>query len=294
MTRGTGLMSNLVQLIETRLNSPLLMNELASVTGYTERWLYATFKRYTGLSVTQYIRRRKLTLAAAMLRNTNRPVTDISLMYGFESLQHFSRAFRQQYHVSPVTYRRADHWDMACGQPILYNTSDNFSAEFIYVSGKAFQVPDSASKFRKIYLGKDYINSYRNGEFIYNNALYKAVVEIYEQTSQMNNFLIEGEMVPGKLTETVISYYIRELISHENAIEYVKPGTYLEIACAGDYDALAKFHMYDCYNVLCRKRCLLKRGHVFSIFRRRNNCDILDSRIFYPCANTLLPDTLKA
>ncbi|EET5031949.1 TPA: AraC family transcriptional regulator, partial [Escherichia coli] len=57
-------------------------------------------------------------------------VTDISLMYGFSSIQSFSRSFRNQYNITPLKYRSADRWDMQYAQPIMY--SNNL--------GKGFQI----------------------------------------------------------------------------------------------------------------------------------------------------------
>ncbi|MCZ5609661.1 hypothetical protein O5468_06620 [Escherichia coli] len=42
--------------------------------------MYKLFQDVTGISVAQYIRRRKLTLAALLLRHTSLRITDISLM----------------------------------------------------------------------------------------------------------------------------------------------------------------------------------------------------------------------
>lgn len=98
-----GLIQQLAAIIEGNLNSSLPVKELAERSGYTERWLYSLFLKETGMSVAKYIRRRKLTLAALLLRHTSIPATDISLMYDFSSLRSFSRSFRQQFTVSPAT-----------------------------------------------------------------------------------------------------------------------------------------------------------------------------------------------
>lgn len=114
------LIQQLAGIIEGNLNSPLSVKVLAERSGYSERWLYKLFQDVTGISVAQYIRRRKLTLAALLLRHTSLRITDISLMYEFSSPQAFSRAFRQQFKVSPVQYRNADAW--ICSMPSPYCT----------------------------------------------------------------------------------------------------------------------------------------------------------------------------
>ncbi|MGL9585677.1 helix-turn-helix domain-containing protein [Escherichia coli] len=125
------LIQQLAGIIEGNLNSSLSVKILAKRSGYSERWLYKLFQEVTGNSVALYIRRRKLTLAALLLRHTSRRVTDISLMYDFSSPQAFSRAFRQQFKISPVQYRNADAWDMQYAQPILYRTTPRTTFKMI-------------------------------------------------------------------------------------------------------------------------------------------------------------------
>lgn len=114
------LIQQLAGIIEGNLNSPLSVNVLAERSGYSERWLYKLFQDVTGISVAQYIRRRKLTLAALLLRHTSRRITDISLMYEFSSPQAFSRAFRQQFkgHQCSIAMRMPG----ICSMPSPYCT----------------------------------------------------------------------------------------------------------------------------------------------------------------------------
>ncbi|MDU3160229.1 MAG: helix-turn-helix transcriptional regulator, partial [Hafnia alvei] len=128
-----GLIQQLAAIIEGNLNSSLPVKELAERSGYTERWLYSLFLKETGMSVAKYIRRRKLTLAALLLRHTSIPATDISLMYDFSSLQTFSRSFRQQFTVSPQQYRNAKAWDMQYTQPVLYKLTKDTEFKLVEI-----------------------------------------------------------------------------------------------------------------------------------------------------------------
>lgn len=73
------------------------------------------------MSVAQYVRLRKLTQVDSLLPHTIRPVTNISLLYDFSSLQNFSRAFRHQYRVSPLLYRETDTREMQYGTTCIDN-----------------------------------------------------------------------------------------------------------------------------------------------------------------------------
>lgn len=55
----------------------------------------------TGIQVSEYIRRRRLSLAALELQNSNEKIIDIALKYGYSSPTAFNRAFQNQHKVSP-------------------------------------------------------------------------------------------------------------------------------------------------------------------------------------------------
>ncbi len=67
---------------------------------------YDKFSRFfsymTGMTIAEYIRKRKLTLAAYELMNSNARVIDIAVKYGYNSADAFSRAFVKQHGILPT------------------------------------------------------------------------------------------------------------------------------------------------------------------------------------------------
>jgi AraC family transcriptional regulator len=59
------------------------------------------FLSTTGIQLSEYIRRRRLSLAALELQNSDAKIIDISLKYGYSSPTAFNRAFQNQHKVSP-------------------------------------------------------------------------------------------------------------------------------------------------------------------------------------------------
>jgi AraC family transcriptional regulator len=55
----------------------------------------------TGVQLSEYIRRRRLSLAALEVQNTDNKIIDIALKYGYSSPTAFNRAFQNQHKVSP-------------------------------------------------------------------------------------------------------------------------------------------------------------------------------------------------
>jgi len=100
----------IISYIEAHLRDPDLTPRLvAQACRITARYLHHLFasERET---VTQYIQRRRLEECARALVATpehGRLVTEIAFDYGFNSLTHFGRVFRNRYGLTPSQYRRA-------------------------------------------------------------------------------------------------------------------------------------------------------------------------------------------
>jgi AraC family transcriptional regulator len=60
------------------------------------------FSFISGVALSEYIRRRRLTMAAVELQNKNTKIIDIALKYGYESPEAFSRAFKSMHNVTPT------------------------------------------------------------------------------------------------------------------------------------------------------------------------------------------------
>ena len=64
------------------------------------------FKTFTSVSPHQYVLTLRLKNAELLLRNTNQPMADIAFTSGFNSVEHFTAAFKQKYNCPPATYRQ--------------------------------------------------------------------------------------------------------------------------------------------------------------------------------------------
>ena len=92
---------------------PLDVPALARVAHTSEAHFIRTFKATFGETPHRYLQRRRLERAMALLRETDRPVTEICLDVGFTSLGTFSRTFNRVLGMSPTAYRRA--WRAGAG-----------------------------------------------------------------------------------------------------------------------------------------------------------------------------------
>jgi AraC-like DNA-binding protein len=94
-------------------DKPLDVPALARVALTSEAHFIRTFKDTFGETPHRYLQRRRLERAMALLRETQRPVTEICLEVGFTSLGSFSRTFTRVVGMSPSAYREA--WRTGAG-----------------------------------------------------------------------------------------------------------------------------------------------------------------------------------
>lgn len=127
-----GIIRDLLVWIDSNLDRPLSLDNVAAKSGYSKWHLQRMFKDVTGQAIGTYIRKRRLTKAAIALRMTNQPILEIALQYHFDSQQTFTRAFKRQYQLTPAYYRRLKNWDTSglC-PPIDLSTQKDLDVEFI-------------------------------------------------------------------------------------------------------------------------------------------------------------------
>ncbi|MEB6334856.1 MDR efflux pump AcrAB transcriptional activator RobA [Serratia rhizosphaerae] len=106
-----GIIRDLLSWLESHLDQPLALDNVAAKAGYSKWHLQRMFKDITGNAIGAYIRARRLSKAAVALRLTSRPILDIALQYRFDSQQTFTRAFKKQFAQTPALYRRAEDWN---------------------------------------------------------------------------------------------------------------------------------------------------------------------------------------
>jgi len=93
--------------IERRLDQQVDVAELARIAATSEYHLRRMFSALAGLPLSEYIRRRRLTVAGAEVLAGRESLLDIAVRYGYGSGEAFGRAFRAMHGVGPGEARRS-------------------------------------------------------------------------------------------------------------------------------------------------------------------------------------------
>lgn len=98
-------MQTVINYMEANLTDEMSMDTLAALVALSESDLQRSFKAITGLTISEYIRNRRLTKAAMDLKTTGETVLQIALTYGYQTAESFNRAFKQFHGCTPKEAR---------------------------------------------------------------------------------------------------------------------------------------------------------------------------------------------
>ena len=93
------------ELVEKNLGGRLTLADLAGAAGLSRMHFAAQFRAATGMRPHDYISRRRIQRAKAMLAGTDASIVDIALSTGFQTQSHFCTVFKHVAGVTPKNWR---------------------------------------------------------------------------------------------------------------------------------------------------------------------------------------------
>lgn len=101
-------MNAVIDYVENHLCDEISPNEVSRIIASPYSVFQRSFVQITGIPLSEYVRRRRLTSAAYEIQNTDRRILDIALQYGYESADAFTVAFKRMHGIAPNIVRRTD------------------------------------------------------------------------------------------------------------------------------------------------------------------------------------------
>lgn len=95
-----------LEVIEENIREKLTVETISEAMHFSKYHFQRMFKEAAGDSVMRYVTRRRLTLAAADLIETDDGILEIALRYGYDSHEGFIRSFKAYTGVTPKEYRK--------------------------------------------------------------------------------------------------------------------------------------------------------------------------------------------
>lgn len=124
-------MNQALTYIEENLTNEIDHKEVARLALCSEYHFKRMFSFLAGTTLSEYIRRRRLTLAAFELKNPNVKVIDVAIKYGYNSPDSFTRAFQQLHGITPSEARTNGH-SLKAYPPVTFQLTIQGGSEMNY------------------------------------------------------------------------------------------------------------------------------------------------------------------
>lgn len=92
--------------MDAHLTEDLTLEDIAQAAGLSRSYFSAIFRQLNGVTVWDYITRKRIELAMEYLRHGNLPITQIASMCGFNTIANFNRSFKLVTHCTPSQFRK--------------------------------------------------------------------------------------------------------------------------------------------------------------------------------------------
>ena len=92
--------------VEKNLHREIYLKDVATASNFSKFHFHRIFQSSLNMSIDQYIRMRRLTVASVKLIHSDERIIDIALAVQFNSQEAFSRSFKKIYGLPPGEYRK--------------------------------------------------------------------------------------------------------------------------------------------------------------------------------------------
>lgn len=226
-------LSQAIDYIEDNLAGDISYDEAAKIACCSTYYFQRMFSYVAGISLSEYIRRRRMTKAAFELQVSEAKVIDIGSKYGYESPTSFNRAFQNVHGVAPTVARR-EGTILNTYLPISFsiNVTGGESMKYRIETKEPIRIVGVRAK-----LQEDQEQNFKIVPKFWNKTLKSDLVsEISKLTNQTPNGIL-GVTVYENLEE--IYYYIAASTDKavpENLVEYEIPSaTWVIFECNGRF-----------------------------------------------------------
>jgi len=103
---ASGFMASAIEYINSNISYEITIEEICRAVHMSKYYFCRQFKKYTGMTVMNYVLKTRITLAKDMLINSENSITDVSTKCGFSSVSYFCRVFKEESGLPPLQFRK--------------------------------------------------------------------------------------------------------------------------------------------------------------------------------------------
>ena len=140
--------------IEENLDGEIDVRQLAQIACCSEYHFRRMFSFLSNMSLGEYIRNRRLSIAASMLKKTDIKIIDIAIQFGYESADAFTKAFQAMHGATPTQLRKSGI-PIKSFLPITFQLSirGGYKMDYRIIEKEAFSLVGVSGKIPLIYNG---------------------------------------------------------------------------------------------------------------------------------------------
>lgn len=129
-----------IDYLETVLDDKIDEKKVTQHSGYSYSMFSRLFSILTEMTLSEYLRSRRLTEAAVILRNTNEKIIDIAFRFGYESSDSFGTAFKNFHGFTPSEVRNGKPFKLVSRVQLALSVRGGRSMNITIQKKKAFTV----------------------------------------------------------------------------------------------------------------------------------------------------------
>lgn len=96
----------IITTIDASITADLRLNTFAKELFMNPSYLSALFKNEVGITLTEYVNKRKLKYSTTFLESTNMPIQEVAVKCGIADIHYYTRLFKREYNMTPREYRK--------------------------------------------------------------------------------------------------------------------------------------------------------------------------------------------
>lgn len=214
-----------IEFMEQHLEDEITAEDVAREVALSPFFLQRGFSLMTGYTIGEYLRNRRLYLAAQELQNTDEKIIDLAFRYCYETPESFTKAFSRFHGASPSQVRAGSKAKSFLPLTIKISVQGGAQISYKVVSKFGFKVIGFQKEFsnetayeeipkfwdeifekygNNVYAGKEPKNPYEKA--IAENSIGEYGICIDDLDGDKFRYLVAGKYVGGEIPEGMIVY----------------------------------------------------------------------------------------